>query len=167
MIFKNTMRSPLVHRCRTSRRGSCDTRLDCDVIMSPWQFTVPDDTWHISFHNFSSLSVSLWIRTCCMVIWLPVAQRGGNVCSIERQICMSTQTGDIWSLCRVKQARSELRFWRGAEVDKVQNPKQLYVINLAKVRKMVSFWQRLKTWSFFRCAAGKIYNFCEIFGALD
>ena len=31
------------------------------------------------------------------------------------------------------QARSELRFWRGAEVDKVQNPKQLYAINLGKI----------------------------------
>ena len=40
---------------------------------------------------------------------------------------------------RGAQARSELRFWRGAEVDKVQNPKQLYVINLGKVRKIVSF----------------------------
>ena len=29
-------------------------------------------------------------------------------------------------------------------MDKVQNPKQLYVINLGKVRKMVSFCQRLK-----------------------
>ena len=37
------------------------------------------------------------------------------------------------------QARSELRFWRGAEVDKVLNPKQLYVTNLEKVRKIVSF----------------------------
>ena len=42
------------------------------------------------------------------------------------------------------QARSELRFWRGAEADKVKNPKQLYVINLGKVRKMISFCQRLK-----------------------
>ena len=37
------------------------------------------------------------------------------------------------------QARSELRFWRGAEVDKVKNPKQLYVISLGKVRKIVNF----------------------------
>ena len=37
------------------------------------------------------------------------------------------------------QARSELRFWRGAEVDKVQNPKQLYVISLVKVEKNVNF----------------------------
>ena len=50
-------------------------------------------------------------------------------------------------LCTVAilfQARSELRFWRGAEAYKVKNPKQLYVINLGKVRKMVSFCQRLK-----------------------
>ena len=26
------------------------------------------------------------------------------------------------------QARSELRFWRGAEVDKVKNPKQFHVV---------------------------------------
>ena len=32
------------------------------------------------------------------------------------------------------QARSELRFWRGAEVDKVQNPKKRCVINLGKVK---------------------------------
>ena len=37
------------------------------------------------------------------------------------------------------QARSELRFWRGAEVDKVKNPKQLFLINLGKVRKSVTF----------------------------
>ena len=37
------------------------------------------------------------------------------------------------------QARSEPRFWRGAEVDKVKNPKQLYVISLGKVRKIFSF----------------------------
>ena len=37
------------------------------------------------------------------------------------------------------QARSELRFWRGAEFDKVKNPKQLYTINLEKARKFVSF----------------------------
>ena len=37
------------------------------------------------------------------------------------------------------QARSELRFWRGAEVDKVQNPKQLYVRILGKVGKIVIF----------------------------
>ena len=45
----------------------------------------------------------------------------------------------IRALTALMQARSELRFWRGAEVDKVQNLKQLYVINLAKVRKIVSF----------------------------
>ena len=37
------------------------------------------------------------------------------------------------------QARSELRFWRGAEVDKVKNPKQLYVINLGKISKIARF----------------------------
>ena len=43
-------------------------------------------------------------------------------------------------------------------MDKVQNPKQLYVISLGKVRKIVSFWQIC--W----CAAGENYDFCEIFG---
>ena len=62
-------------------------------------------------------------------------------------------------ISHIFQARSELRFWRGAEVDNVQNPKQLYVINLEKVRKLVSFWQLC------RCAVGENYNFCEIFYA--
>ena len=42
------------------------------------------------------------------------------------------------------QARSELRFWRGAELDKVKNPKQLYTIVLGKARKFVSFSQYLQ-----------------------
>ena len=42
------------------------------------------------------------------------------------------------------QARSELWFWRGAEVDNVQEPKQLCDIYLGKIRKMVSYWQCLK-----------------------
>ena len=42
------------------------------------------------------------------------------------------------------QARSELRFWRGAEVDKVQNPKQLCVINLGKVKKICQFLTTLE-----------------------
>ena len=37
------------------------------------------------------------------------------------------------------QARSELRFWRGAELDKVKNPNQLYTLILGKTRKFVSF----------------------------
>ena len=40
--------------------------------------------------------------------------------------------------CGIIQARSGLRFWRGAEVDKVQNPKQLYAISLEKVLKIVA-----------------------------
>ena len=44
------------------------------------------------------------------------------------------------------QARSELRFWRGAEVDKVKNPQQLFVINVGKVRKIVNFGNFARAW---------------------
>ena len=65
------------------------------------------------------------------------------------------------------QARSELRFWRGAEVDKVQNPKQLYVINLGKIRKIQFFTKLEKIGNFSGAPQAKITIFCEIFGALD
>ena len=58
-----------------------------------------------------------------------------------RQICPNSIMSPLTLVSL--QARSELRFWRGAEVDIVQNPKQLYVIK-GKVRKIVSFCQRLK-----------------------
>ena len=41
------------------------------------------------------------------------------------------------------QAHSELRFWRGAEVDEVQNPKQLYVIE----EKYCQFLITLEKWT--------------------
>ena len=58
------------------------------------------------------------------------------------------------------QARSELRFWRGAEVDKVKNPKHLFVISLEKVRKSVNFCN-------FAGAPQAKNDFCENFGAFD
>ena len=45
------------------------------------------------------------------------------------------------------QARSELRFWRGTEVDEVQNPKQLSVINLGIEEKYCQFFITLEKWT--------------------
>ena len=89
--------------------------------------------------------------------WAPESQRNHwyvhlrSVCSATVFLAFQQNT---WIHIRIRtktrpftklQARSELRFWRGAEVDKVYNTKQLYVrINFGKVRKIVSFWQRLK-----------------------
>ena len=64
------------------------------------------------------------------------------------------------------QACSELRFQRGAEMDKVQNPKQLYVIYLVKIRKIVNFCQCLKKLVVFCCAAGKKLLFAKFLALL-
>ena len=87
-----------------------------------------------------------------------------------RDICLTSATiCAAWACCFVStpggyrrcyspareavQARSELRFWRGAEVNNVKNPTQLYVVSLGKVRKIVNFWQ------FCWCTAGKNCDF--------
>ena len=64
------------------------------------------------------------------------------------------------------QARSELRFWRGAEVDKVQNPKQLCVINLGKVKKICQFLTTLEKICNFSGARRPKLRFLRIFWRL-
>ena len=56
----------------------------------------------------------------------------------------------LYTNCVLAQARSELRFWRGAELGKVKNPKQIYTI---------IFWEKQENWSVFHNTCKKV-EFC-------
>ena len=97
-------------------------------------------------------------------------ERSGSEGSSEIEIYVTGYGKDApWHIdihlrgLRVRATRPVASFDSGGvlRVNKVQNPKQLYVISLAKIRKIVSFWQICV------CAAGENYDSCEIFGALD
>ena len=115
-------------------------------------------SFHVKFSwvlmNYCESTPLRSVRHCALNFVLRIYDVGSICCLFDSQLeslHLCTWTNLYFGIvkrecksCAQYQARSELRFWRGAEVDKVQNPKQLYVINLVKIRKIGNFWQRLK-----------------------